>query len=266
MFYEQKSLNIQSTISHSLAFPAHLHHHIELVYLLEGSSKAFIDSIEYDISTNDLLIIFPNQIHHYQTVSHEKSIVLIFPPDICLEYKSIFTGSLPTSSLIKNLGANKKILLLLESILTQNNSSSTYTKLILKGHFLILLGELFEMLDLQPVSNVRINVLKDILVYCSHNYKQALKLQNLERDLHISKYRISHLFNEKLQISFKDYINMLRVSYACNILLSEDIKIIDICYLSGFNSPRSFNRSFIKYTGMTPKEYRNNNGLPLISP
>lgn len=256
MFYEHKSLAIQSILSHSLAFPAHLHHHIELVYMLEGSSKAFIESQSYDLHAGDIFITFPNQIHHYQKVAEEKSIVLIFPPDICPEYKTIFTGYLPRSPLIKGSYNSKNLLFLFENIITQNECLSSHSKFILKGYFLVLLGQLFEILDFDPVTSGQADILKEILIYCSQHYMKDLKLQDLEKDLHISRYRISHLLNEKLHISFNDYINMLRISYACNIILSEDIKITSIAYLVGFNNPRSFNRAFLKHTGMTPKTYR----------
>ncbi|MGL6174957.1 MAG: AraC family transcriptional regulator [Cellulosilyticaceae bacterium] len=256
MFYEHKSLAIQGMLSYSLAFPTHLHHHVELVYMLEGSSKAFVESQSYDLHAGDIFITFPNQIHQYQKVDEEKSIVLIFPPDICPEYKTIFMGYLPHSPLIKSNSTSKNLLSFFENIITQNDCPSSHSKLILKGYFLILLGKLFEMLDLQPVTSERTDILKEILIYCSHHYMNDLKLQDLERDLHISRYRISHLLNQKLHISFNDYINMLRISYACNIILSDDIKITSIAYLVGFNNPRSFNRAFLKYTGLTPRDYR----------
>lgn len=256
MFYENKDANIYISESNSLAYPAHLHHHIELVYMLEGHSQAFVDSTTYDLYADDLFISFPNQVHYYQKVAPEKSIVLIFSPDLCSEYKPYFTSSIPASPVIRSGLHVEKIRSILQNITEQSSLHSPYSSFILKGYLLVLLGELFPLMDLQPTAASNTDTLKQILLYCSQNYTKELNLETLERSLHISKYRISHLFNEKLKLGFKDYINMLRISHACSVLLSEDMNITDVAYYVGFSTPRSFNRSFIKYTGTTPRDYR----------
>ena len=60
----------------------------------------------------------------------------------------------------------------------------------------------------------------------------------------------------KLQIGFNDYINSLRVSNACKHLVKSERSITEISEMVGFNTLRTFNRAFIKQTGMTPSKYR----------
>jgi len=42
----------------------------------------------------------------------------------------------------------------------------------------------------------------------------------------------------------------------CSFMMSEDHKIYDIAFQCGFTDQRSFNRVFKKWTGITPREYR----------
>ena len=55
-------------------------------------------------------------------------------------------------------------------------------------------------------------------------------------------------------ISYKDFINSLRVEHACK-LLTKDISVTEVAYASGFTTIRTFNRAFLKHVGMTPRDY-----------
>ena len=87
----------------------------------------------------------------------------------------------------------------------------------------------------------------------------------MERELHISKYYISHLFSHKLNMRFNDYINSLRISDACRYLRHDTRSITEISELVGFSTLRTFNRAFIKQIGVTPSQYRKSNALPFGS-
>ena len=87
---------------------------------------------------------------------------------------------------------------------------------------------------------------------------EMVSLAQLEEDLHISKHYISHLFGDKLNIGFNDYINSLRITYAARLLRETNDPIIDVSENSGFNSLRTFNRAFKKHIGVSPRDYRNN--------
>ena len=92
--------------------------------------------------------------------------------------------------------------------------------------------------------------------FCAKHYTEDLSLAILERELHLSRYYISHLFTKKLQIGFNDYLNSLRTEHACRLLCEQEHSVTEIGRLSGFSNPRTFNRAFLKQTGMTPSEYR----------
>ena len=62
--------------------------------------------------------------------------------------------------------------------------------------------------------------------------------------------------SNKLKMGFNDYVNSLRISNACKQLIKSDASITEISENVGFNTLRTFNRAFMKQTGMTPSEYR----------
>ena len=84
----------------------------------------------------------------------------------------------------------------------------------------------------------------------------SLTLGEVAEQVHLSKYYISRLFNQKLKLSFSDYLNMLRVRRATRLLENTDKKIADISEDVGFGSIRSFNRAFLGIMKMTPIAFR----------
>jgi YesN/AraC family two-component response regulator len=95
-----------------------------------------------------------------------------------------------------------------------------------------------------------------IMNYCNENYHKPLSLTVLAKDLHLNKYCISHIMSNKLNIGFNDYINSLRVSNACKLLVKSDDTVTEISEAVGFNTLRTFNRAFSKQMNCTPSEYR----------
>ncbi|HEY0676816.1 MAG TPA: helix-turn-helix domain-containing protein [Chitinophagaceae bacterium] len=74
-----------------------------------------------------------------------------------------------------------------------------------------------------------------------------------------NRHHLSQVLNQKIGLSFYDYINTYRVNEA-RILLTDtglaNHKIASIAYDAGFNSLSAFNDVFKKMTGQTPSQYR----------
>lgn len=68
--------------------------------------------------------------------------------------------------------------------------------------------------------------------------------------------------------TFYQYINHLRIDYACRLIqTSSDTSIKDIAVSSGFNNHESFTRQFKAIVGVTPSEYaKNPTTTPILSP
>jgi AraC-like DNA-binding protein len=90
-----------------------------------------------------------------------------------------------------------------------------------------------------------------------------INLDKLAKLLDASKHHVSQVINEHLGMSFFEYVNLLRVNEARNLLAEStrsDLHVIEVAYSVGFNNKTSFNAAFKKATGMTPTEYRKNHG------
>ncbi len=99
----------------------------------------------------------------------------------------------------------------------------------------------------------KITLLKEKELYLNPN----LTLDDTAKELKISKHLLSQYLNEKLGLSFTNFINEYRVEKAKELLKNQTNHTIEsIGYDSGFNSKSTFFATFKKFTGITPSEYQ----------
>ena len=259
--YEKKNEDIycRDCVRHStntLGFHSHLHHQIELAVVFDGHTRATIDSTVYDVMGGDIIVVFPNQIHDFRTLKKEQYILLKISPDLIPELSSQFTAHLPVSNLLKGMSSDPEIYDLIYRISDSYYGSEPYRDGILRGYLLAFFGKLLQKMELRDVQAVDYHVVGTIMNYCSQNFDKDLSLELLERELHLSRYYISHVMSNKLHIGFCDYVNSLRVASACKHLVKGEMTVTEISEAVGFNTLRTFNRAFIKQMGMSPSEYR----------
>ena len=77
-------------------------------------------------------------------------------------------------------------------------------------------------------------------------------------ELGVSKYVLSRVFSGTFHTNFCQYVNGIRLNYACAYLENTKDSITEISLECGFESQRTFNRAFKKKYRMTPREYREN--------
>ena len=84
--------------------------------------------------------------------------------------------------------------------------------------------------------------------------RQGLTLQDVAERLDSNKTYISKMVNQTYGIGFPEVLNIMRVDYAQQYMSSHsDASQEDIAKASGFQSASSFNSTFKRITGYTPK-------------
>lgn len=257
-FYEKRTtdLTLAEHSTHRIACSAHLHHHIEVAVMLEGNATAFADTESDSLSRGDIFIAFPNQIHRYESRDDEHYLLLIVSPGLMPALSAVFQSKLPRKNVIKGAANDGETLRILYRLAELKDAAAAYADTERQGLLLMFFSRLLRQMELTDEPTGETHPLKSIITYCMQNYQSELSLATLEKELHISRYYISHLFSDKLRIHFNDYINSLRISYACHYLRHSKRPVTEIAELVGFSTPRTFNRAFAKQMKTTPSEYR----------
>jgi len=66
----------------------------------------------------------------------------------------------------------------------------------------------------------------------------------------------SRYFRRHTGVPFVQYVNRLRINLACQLLMSDELSVTDICYQVGFNNLSNFNRQFLLLKQMSPTRWR----------
>ena len=258
VIYERKSQDIVFMRgTDNLSNLPHLHRELEMICLLEGEAVAYADTVRCELHAGDIFLSFPNQIHYYERGRHESHVGFIFKPDLLPELMETFAMGLPRTPLIQGALELPQIRSLVDSLFsTSGKEYDPYVVNMRRGYLLALCAELIRRMTVVKLPVGDSNSLRAIVSFCSRNYAENLSLSLLEEKLHLNKFYISHLISGKLGLRFNDYVNSLRVSEACRYLLNSRHSVTEISALVGFNTPRTFNRAFIKQMGVSPTEYR----------
>lgn len=97
------------------------------------------------------------------------------------------------------------------------------------------------------------------LVNSRHLYlDNDISLAVLAQEINLTPHHLSQILNERLNKSFYEYINELRIEYAKNVLRSSSKAVVDIAIEAGFNNKASFYNAFRKNVGETPTSWRQN--------
>lgn len=267
IFYQPKA-SIECRRFEALTYEEHFHDHLELVYLQKGASLVRVDTEEYALQSGDVLLTFPNQLHAYQDKQPCAGVLCIFPRRPYEALAPLFDGWVPLCPVIASDRLPPQLPALMDALAAAAlNAPPTQApgdgpdlaglcqETATRGYLGVLLGLLLPLLPLRRVGASNSNTVQCILRYCADNYQQDLSLESVAKELHISKYHISHLFSQKIHLSFSDFINTLRVQDACG-RLKQGVGITQACMQAGFSSIRSFNRVFLRQTGMTPLKYQ----------
>lgn len=250
--YENQPKTINYAFAARLSPVVHLHKELELIYVKKGKAIAYADKNSHILNEGDLFLTFPNQVHYYETVSEGYFIILVFSPSILHGESPDISQSVPDTNYIPAGKADFKDIF--DKMLSLPDAE--YGMLAMNGYINIAMSLILPHLTLKTVSGEKNSAFYSIVDFCGKNFKGNLTLDYLAESLHLSKYYISHLINNKLHQSFTDYINNLRISEACSLLKNKNKKIADISEEVGFGTIRSFNRSFKQIMGVSPLEYR----------
>lgn len=120
-----------------------------------------------------------------------------------------------------------------------------------------IIYQMIKEYNLGYVSKSKSDLLSPALDYIHNNYTyDNISIAFLSQKCGISETYFRGLFNKTFGTSPIKYINNLKISRACDLLLSDMYSISEIAQLSGFHDESYFSREFKKSMGITPSEYK----------
>ena len=255
-FYEKKKAIITCFFVPRLSEISHLHAECELIVCYSGKAGCFLGGQRSEIGAGDVVFVFPNQVHDYIMYEDGEFLVASFNSDAMPNMGSYFKNNLPEHPII-SFNESEPLKKLLLDFRNTYDSEQEDCELISLGYLSLAMFFMKPLLDAKPVDGLNSSNFEKICNYCIRNYRNKISLEILSQDLHLSKQRISHIFNKHMRMTLPQYINFLRISDACHLLTETSDTITKISEDVGFESLRNFNKAFYEINKMTPREFRN---------
>lgn len=100
------------------------------------------------------------------------------------------------------------------------------------------------------------DIVNKVVTYLHCNFKRQITIKQLAAYSGMNGTSLCSLFKRKKQTTIMQYLLDYRMMMVKEGLKRDDTSISEVCYECGFRDVPYFNRTFKKYMGMTPKEYK----------
>ena len=228
---------------------SHWHMEHELIACREGSAQVMLDDTMFNITQQQCIFCHSGRVHYISASPDSLLLVCLFNEKMYDPITSPFAlenpvfedryGILPKLSEIRHELQNQPIFF-------------EYRTEAMIGEILVdvFRGEPLRKAQWQ-FSDV-ITRYKQLLNHIDLEYEH-ITYQNAVQFMNMSDAYFSRYFKRQAGMTFSQYLNVVRIEKAVQLLDSgPTMKITDVMLRCGFNTIRSFNRVFREVTGFTP--------------
>lgn len=115
-----------------------------------------------------------------------------------------------------------------------------------------------------PYQSQELNIgetkIEQVVAYLAKAYSNStLTAEDVQKELGLNSREAGQLIKEEFGMSFKAYLNMLRLAEVKRVLKETDLTISEAAYGVGYNSVPHFNRIFKTAEGMSPADFKKAN-------
>ncbi len=247
----------------------HQHVEYELILFTEGSGICFIGNYVGEFKTGDIFFIGSDVPHTFQKQQKE-----MFAAAVVIQFREDFWGAdflnIPENNSITELFALSMAGLqikgkgnyLLEAQIKSLEFATGFSRISTLCNCLQLILDERHTLPLSTrqikVSNEKSKERIDcIFHYTINNFQQPISLPQIAKLANMSVAAFCIYFKKCTQKSYIEFLNEIRIGYACTLLQNTEKRVIEICYESGFNTAVNFNKQFLKIKKMQPRQFKN---------
>lgn len=250
----------------------HFHNVLEIGYCYEGSGLFFIENNILPFSEGDVSFILPDQPHIAQSPDENPSYWGFISADterlFCdnAGYKAIapivyFSRSAPSILSKRTCGNVSEIVrLIIDEMEKQPTNYRSAVKSLL-WVLLLMIDRLCNENNIEKFENGnmagKILQISPSINFISTHYQEEINIDQLALMCNLSSTHFRRIFKQTMGCNPSDYLMEVRMHMAISMLKSTNAAISDVALSVGYETLSSFNRNFLKFNHMTPREYRN---------
>ena len=246
----------------------HYHDFYEIVLYLGNAGIFTINGQEYLMKRGDIVLINmfdPHTLKYNKNTYYERFSISI-DPNLLLSFNTensnlldIFTTSNQHYPIFHVEGkCLDKYLHILHEYMEQipAHGQDMYEKALLHQIASYLYSDCFDGIYHNDKDSRHVALVASLVEYINQHLADDLSLETLAQHVNYSEYYICRIFKNITNYTLTNYIIEKRISQAKHYLKS-NMPITRAAELSGFNNYSYFYKTFKKFTGTNPAEYKN---------
>jgi AraC-like DNA-binding protein len=257
-----------------LTTPWHYHPELELIYFIDGKTSGIIGDGFEEFDEGDLVLLgadFPHVLQEhvdYKNMNNKKP-----PFGLIIQFVENFLGKEfitkpELEPIIKLFREAKRGLKFNPDVIDQVSAKLLNLHLLNDTRKLISLLDILTILseskDYTYLTSNSYNYsfsydedrMKNINEYLYQHFKDPISMEEIASVSNMTVTSFCRYFKSRTLKTFTQFLNELRISYACKLLNKDNYSVMDSCFECGYNSLSYFNRQFKAIMKMSPMQYK----------
>lgn len=251
----------------------HYHPELELVTVLKSKGTRFIGDSIKKFQPKDVVLIGKNLPHMWlNDPKYFQGDDTLKAEAISIHFKEDFLGTTflqlpemkPIAQLFKHAeqgiqfrNVPKSLRQAISNLTTETDFNKTH-QFIGILHQLALHGDYKLLASPGYVASLKLEEPKlsnTVIAFIFKNFNKDIDLNTVATMVHMNSSAFSRSFKRVHRKTFSKYVNEIRIGYACQLLMENELNVATIAYESGFNNLSNFNRQFKIIKNMSPSDY-----------
>ena len=253
----------------------HFHNLFEVGFCRYGNGELILDEKSFLYESNMFTLIPPNYPHTTNSKEENFWEYLFFDPEEIV--KQIYPGNvLKQREAIQIINKRSDLLYadnqqdmaeIIKRIMEEMRDKNPYyketTKSLIKALVFLLMRKHKLMSAEKPAigepdSESDIMSIKPAIEFIEEKYADDIKAATLANVCNMSETHLRRTFSDVVNMAPMDYLNLVRIQKACDIMKKTDYSMEIVASECGFGNVSTFNRNFKKYLGTSPYQWKKN--------
>ncbi len=268
-----QSILVKNDKLQSFYAPHHYHPDYEIIYIKKSYGLRVIGNYIDNYKAGEVVVLGP-ELPHYHELGNMNSndetpietIAVLFPPSI-FEINNQFPEFANLHDFLEQIkygieltgSTRNDIINILESM-TVKPALNNFFSLFKILEILSSTDSNYNTLSTVKYDNKKLynDKTKHILDYLADNYLNSIGIAEVAELIGLSHSGLCNFFKAQTGVTFSNYLNKLRISKACELLLTTRKNVAEIAFEVGYENLAYFNRRFKEIKNCTPKVFRKN--------
>ncbi len=244
---------------------AHWHREFEIMRVLSGSFTVYLNNTEYTLKKDDILLMECGCLHRgqptecvYECIVVDLNMLLPQQDGLAKQFISQMINSQVNIESILS-PKDSDLYHTATELFSFMRSAKPYYELSVYGLLFTLISQIYSHGYIFSAnhthSNRQIEVIGLVLEWINQNFKEPINSQTLSQISNLNFNYLCKIFKKFTGQTITQYINERRIEHACYDIANNK-NITDAAFNNGFNDLSYFAKTFKRYKGITPREFK----------